>query len=222
VRVTAGLRPAILQVGDADNDFFAAVLDGIQTMPYTVDRQSIVRHVVARCAQLDAQAVKRFVEGILAVISLFVYYSLDKDEFVEDISEGLRLKADESPGFDHVTFGARIRVLLDVQRLIVSAKAFELLFESRRHVVGSRVLTDVRPIFGDDATQAPLAAIITHTLKLQFHEAEGTRELFLSFDKQDMHTLLNGLQRAIDKESTLAATYQGSGFTIVASIAEDV
>jgi len=218
VRLPDTLRPLILRIGITDDATFNAVSAALDSMPATVDKGRIVRHAVAACQGLDEREVRSIAEGALGLRSLFAYQNSNEREFIAGLLVSLESKKGEaSGGFDAGAFSVRSERLLQSKALGISAKALQLLFESRRHIVGSRVLTDIRPIFGDNATEAPIAAIVTHTLRLQFHEADRNSELFFSLDRQDVATLVEALRRAIEKEDSLNEYFDNKGLQIIES-----
>ena len=65
----------------------------------------------------------------------------------------------------------------------------------------TRILTDVRPLFSDDA-QSIDGAVVAHTLRLRYDSAGIDHELSLALDSSDLHKLIEDCERALQKEKT--------------------
>jgi hypothetical protein len=82
-----------------------------------------------------------------------------------------------------------------------TSRAIELSYDSDNLLQRTRILTDVRPLFSDDA-QSIEGAIVAHTLRLRYDSAGVDHELSLALDSSDLHRLIGDCNRALLKEST--------------------
>ena len=98
--------------------------------------------------------------------------------------------------------------------LSISAKALDLMQEHANVYCFGRVLTDLRPIFKSDVSQAPDALVTIHTLKLVYHHEGEHREFFVALDTDDVKKLAAVLDRALRKEEALKALTAGTVRTL--------
>jgi hypothetical protein len=89
------------------------------------------------------------------------------------------------------------------QSLGVTSKALDLMTEQHNLFLDANVLTDIRPVFGPNADDTPLASTLFHTLKIHYHEDSSHKEIFIALDSIDLKKLQDVLQRAILKEVSL-------------------
>lgn len=109
-----------------------------------------------------------------------------------------------SPADGWQAFQRRLQKLLSDDRVLgLSAKAVSVATENPRHAQGFRVLTDARPIFGDDPATGPLAFAIIHTLQVQYFENNKISEWFVALDVEDLENLRDTALRALAKERSL-------------------
>jgi hypothetical protein len=137
-------------------------------------------------------------------------------EFVEDVSNILqaenqdRLKPD---GGDWEPFKGRLSRLLRFEQLLgITAKAYAVMSE-HSHVyrnIGTRVLTDIRPVFPNDLEEPLSAAVIVHTLKIAYLEGNTRKEFFVAMDNKDIHELRELLDRADKKAAKLRSILQAT------------
>jgi hypothetical protein len=103
-------------------------------------------------------------------------------------------------------FEKRLATLLPLQFLnVTSVKAKELQIQGEKTLCDSKILTDIRPVFGESVGESPDAAIIIHTLKLGFHDSGSPshRDIYISLDSDDISSLKKALERAEEKERSL-------------------
>jgi hypothetical protein len=157
------------------------------------------------------------VEGVIEVlISLLVAAEVRQrsaDELASEvvsaaIAQNISTKADSE---------ARLTQLMTADSaLCITAKAIALSNEHERIFSSARVLTDMRPIFSGTPPQ-PKAAVITHTLRIESHKAEGHTSEFFGLDLNDLRTLRDALDRAISKEESIRASVRSEGLSIIGS-----
>lgn len=96
---------------------------------------------------------------------------------------------------------AILNKLSSVQAIARTAKAIELSYDSDNLLQRTRILTDVRPLFTEDA-QSVDGAIVAHTLRLRYDSAGVDHELSLALDNSDLRRLIQDCERALLKEQT--------------------
>ena len=67
----------------------------------------------------------------------------------------------------------------------------------------AKILSDIRPIFGPKIESGPVAAVVTHTLKLGYHEEGEHKQFFVVLDDADLVTFQEVIQRAREKSDAL-------------------
>jgi hypothetical protein len=92
---------------------------------------------------------------------------------------------------------------LSSRTLIASARALEVAREFQNRFCEARIFSDLRPIFVPGPEPKPVGAIITHTLKLAYHEGDEKREVFITLDARQISDLKDSLGEALSNESAL-------------------
>lgn len=140
------------------------------------------------------------------------------DQFVKDVIETMR---SASPaGFQSSEnairqFEERLTQFLGIPALARTSKGDILMFEHERTVYGFRILTDARPIFGENVEEPPEAFEITHTLKVAFHRGSGHEEEYFGLDEADLAELSRVVERAEQKAKSLRAVLNKSGMKVL-------
>ena len=183
---------------------FLSVLQGIKPT-LRLGSNEIVCSVV-EATNLDAVSAEEVMEALPPLYLYYLNQRTSPEEFSADLCRAVR-------GFsaaEHVTdaefsvFQNWFPKLLQCEESIgISAKALSLLYDEQKVVSGSKILSDIRPVFLSDPEGAPPAALIIHSLKLQFMEDGAEKELFVTMDSSDLMDLQRVVDRAIKKEETL-------------------
>jgi hypothetical protein len=102
------------------------------------------------------------------------------------------------------TLPPRLAALLAAPSFAAFSKAVDISQESDRLLHVSRVITDLRPIFGERAGTEPLGAVIIHTLRLDYFEQSEVKTISLALNSRDLAQLKRTVERAQAKETTLS------------------
>lgn len=129
------------------------------------------------------------------------------DEFVSDICEALRelseLSIDQEPRFRD-----RLEKVLKIDALRIAAKAISIGHEYEHLFCRARIITDARPVYGDNVSESPAAMVVTHHLKITYHGAPSElKEIFIGLGSEDIRELRTVLDRAEEKAKSLQAAF---------------
>jgi len=195
-------------------------LDKLRTIP-----EPILQRLISAWTR-SANSVSS-VEGIsdaeaseltIALLELFrvrEYFDEKIPEFASGVATALqrdlKFPTDQIPAFED-----RIARLLAVTPIAISAKTTSLGMEYERRFCTARILTDARPVFVESPSSRPEAMIITHTLRLTFHDdTDEMREVYLTLNSKDLITLRELVDRAEEKTKSLTSLFAASNVPVV-------
>lgn len=107
----------------------------------------------------------------------------------------------------------RVLKLLNVRSGLLTAKAVRLASEAGASYCSSRVLSDIRPVFDGKEPPDPAACMLVHTLHVEVHGRED--DYFVVLTPQDLRDLKAQIERAVEKEASLAALMSRSGLPVL-------
>jgi len=109
----------------------------------------------------------------------------------------------------------RLERLLLSLALTSTAYAIELMTQYHRNFGSVRVLTDIRPVFVEDAQNEPAGVVLTETLQLQTWGRDGeTQTLFVGLDEADLVEMAQVIDRALTKAETIKEMLARQGTTL--------
>lgn len=204
----------LLPLNDVQVQTLARGLDTTTTMSSSAEFAQVV--TVPGIEPTDVSKI------FVALLSLYVVRSaenIETSEFVDAIIDAMQSSGDPKLAIaDSETTIARSRLskLLSSSAFSRIAKAEELGDEFPNMVYGTRVLTDLRPVFGESPTVAPLGFLIVHTLKLEYHEhTVRHKEAYLTLSEAELKDLQEAIARALAKSQTLQDALRVSGSTYI-------
>jgi len=104
----------------------------------------------------------------------------------------------------------RVLELAKHERVQVLAKALELKYAHASIYDRVQIITDVRPVF-DVARNAPVAAVISHTLQITFHRDGRHESVTMALDEKDVEQLIEQASTAKQKAVAMLAFLKGVG-----------
>lgn len=202
-------RPGFAVLLNLEKSQVEELVSALKEQQPTSSRISLRANVASNVGHIERSELNSVVDTLVSLFALRDSLNLSTPEFVGAISDAI-----EQSGTDELTFlelemresfEATLTQLLEIDSLEVTAKAIGLAYEQDHIMHGSpRVLTDVRPIFGSDSTEASVrGAMVIHTLRLDYHEGSRVSELFLALDAEELEELIGVLERAKSKAESL-------------------
>jgi hypothetical protein len=191
---------------DLDDDSAQVLLDGVLTAPAArtiedlatwVDAQNPVKDSVR---QPSSEGLLFAVGGLRRLVSL---YGRDPSDLADLVARSKDLGKSSAKARERLR--ARLLSLLTAEPLTRVVTALDLKIEQERRFLGARVITEIRPIFRDDVSGPPAAALIASTLRLEYSHADGTSGVvFLTLDDDDLDRLGHIVDRAKQKSASLS------------------
>jgi hypothetical protein len=161
--------------------------------------------------------LKRLIDTLASLYRLRTRSETKADILANDVVEAAS-KDGYFQGVSTDSLRGRLERLLTLDSLnLVDAKAKELQLEAEHTFCDTRIVTDLRPVFGGNVAGSPEAVIIVHTLKIGYHDAgeQKHKEMYLSIDADDIVKLSEALKRAQEKTKVLKAKMDSVGIPIV-------
>jgi hypothetical protein len=169
-------------------------------VPRSLTTARLVEHIADAVPELADDAFDAF-DALISLIALLPEDGEGSTQLSRDVaySEDLDLAKDE-----RTPFAERLSTLLNLECLLLAARAMDISTEHDRVFHDARIFTDMRPVFGPDVSQGPKAALVMSTLKLDFHPDRAPIDSqFFALDHGDLLRLRDVIQRALAKHESL-------------------
>jgi hypothetical protein len=206
----------IKSLPDSYVDRIAEVLNkGIPSTRFS-DIVSAVQPILADFSREDVVAL------VDAVYSLYFQRSrmdVSVDGFLEDLLDAIK-ESDNTEirtvdAAELATLERKFKALLSARPLATRAKAHELHSDFANIFWEAKMITDIRPVWDGDVSAKPEGIVITQTLKLEYADIDGSKELYLNMSEDDIELLMAVLLRAQQKRATLESLTPGTWMKIL-------
>jgi hypothetical protein len=176
---------------------------GISPLPL---KPATLLSVVTKAFEGDKAKAEAVVRQCLSLNGLMRQTGIDADSVIEGVRLGLA--ADSNWSIEErskwETLEPTFRDLLAIDAFRIVAKSIELSYDYANLYRRGRILTDIRPLYTNDATEI-VGAVVSYTLRLRYDNDEGDRDLSLAMDESDIRQLQEQCNRALNKAKTARA-----------------
>ncbi|MGA2588969.1 MAG: hypothetical protein ABSH32_03565 [Bryobacteraceae bacterium] len=196
--------PAIGKIVKLSDAAIDELIKALSSATITAEASTMAEKIAGSVPGVRPEDLAAIVETLYSLYHVREFSEVRHARFVRDLVETIL----SNPDFglkktDAPIIGKKLQRLLNVKTLNILSKAIRLQRDSERIYCDARIISDVRPVFGDNVEERPISAVITHTLKLGYDEMGEHREFFVVLDEQDLNALQDVLERAKAKGDTL-------------------
>lgn len=201
LRVPPAFVASFKTLRDIDPAEFDALADALVDATPVLRPESLAASIAPTVTSLPESALTELLSALTSLMGLGRLQNSTVAEIAKRLSDSPDL---ETPKKERERFAGRVARTLETRAVRLLGKAVDLGTEHDKVFVGARVLTDVRPIFGEDVALPPEGAVLSHTLKLEFVHNEGTLgNTYVVLDNEDVQALKKALDRAESKAETI-------------------
>lgn len=181
----------------------------------------IASAVAARVKSIERPDVNKLVSAIISLYTVRTYSDVrtsSTDEFVEEICGAMNRSGSKRLAItddNRKRVEERLKKILSLDAFNIASKAMTLRFEHQRVFCAARILTDARPVYGSSPDNPPSGVVISHMLKIDYHEeSSAVKEIYFALDADDIRELRELLDRAESKARSLKSLFDPSKLLI--------
>jgi hypothetical protein len=197
-------QAAIADVVTLDDSTFAELLEATKTAKLSFTNEALAANISAKVTSVQADRVEAIIEILTSLHFIRSGARVSLDQFVDDVLEGAaETDLEETIAKSQDKAKQRLIALLGEKAIGFAAKAREKQRDFERSYCTAEMLTDIRPIFANG--DSPIAAVLTHTLKISYHQREKLNDLFITLTTDDLEELDDIVQQARIESEQLGA-----------------
>jgi hypothetical protein len=203
IRLPEGLRKSLLQIAAASDEAVDELYRRLSDLDKELEAEMIPDRAAENLSLWVKGDAKSVVTALVGLCSFRSQASKAVDEILNDVLSNLKKPPEEGQSEELVLkpeaelkLRERLQRFLTLESFLVTAKALGVLTDHQRAFLSCRVLSDIRPVFTDDARRGPAAAVIVHSLRIEYYENDERKYSYFALDTKDLQTLLEVLNRA--------------------------
>lgn len=189
------------------DEAFNELASALGTAAFALRHRALALNVASTVTSIPEEEISQIIEMLISMNIVRRGADVDTSEFVDDVYDAITESDDPELAFiseKEETFKKRLSRLLESKSLEVISKAQSVMLDHERRFCSARIGTDVSPVFSSDAEQPPMAAVITHTLRISFHQdSNDIKEFFVEMNERDLEKLNRSIKRAEQKAKGL-------------------
>jgi hypothetical protein len=195
------------QLSSVGKDAIEQLCSALEHAPASLNPNKLTNRVASEVSLLSQDDIDGILSVIISLNRFQVTYGGETSEVIDAVLRAIEV---DNPLDEQLkqTISSHLATLLGVRRFNLWTKAHEVLHENERNFTSARVITDIRPIFGENVNEPPNGAVVVHTLKIEFaHGRSPHRHFYVTLDDTDLDKLIEQLKRAKTKAETLKTNF---------------
>lgn len=203
-KIPDAYKPGFELISNLTNDQIDVIVKSFKTAEIGSGPETILNLVNNKIDQKES-LLRSALNAIFSLINLKNSSNINSDELINDISEAFKTEfCDGNKNKKAEILENNLKLLLSSQEnLGLTIKANYLLKENQKKFQESRIISDIRIVFGDDIQKDCKNALVVHQLKLVYQENDETKEIYISLDNSDLKKLSESINRALSKEKSI-------------------
>jgi len=213
IRIPEPHRVALAKLRQLSDENIEAIISALkhQTIVMTSGKD-IMSAIAPVTPNLGAAEIENISDTLFSLYIVRADADVPVIQFASDVSRALREGGEVFSEEQFSLYTERLVRLLSIEVLSVTSKALNLETDHAHALSETKILTDVRPVFGASVDDPPIGFVITHTLKIEYHdEAMDHRRFYVALDDEDLLDLKGKIERAQKKASSLMSLMGRTG-----------
>lgn len=210
------LQPGLAKLANLPDDVATALFSAIQRVA-TVTHNPWVEQV-GQIPGLPPTHQNEILEALNSLYQVRASADVPVAEFASDVCDAMehRVRKDLAVPLAKIpAFQERLTKFLAIDVLNRAAKATVLRHDHEHPLCSARILTDARPVFGQDATEGPEGMVISHMLRIAYHEGRNIKEIYIALDNEDLDEMASIVDRARKKAASLKKALTAAKITVI-------
>jgi hypothetical protein len=204
LRLHPGQLTDLAEIRDTSPELLRAIAERFRTVSPRPMRPMELHREISQALGDKPDAAHRILRTLLSLQAIIRQRRLTADEVVEAVRQGLeasdpRWEAAEMERWRSVEPSFKELLVAPVVRLV--SATLDLMYEYQNLLQSARVITDIRPVFSEDAARIE-GSVVSHTLRIRYDSTEGDHSISIAMDESDIRELQKQCQRALLKAQT--------------------
>jgi hypothetical protein len=200
-------RPALVKLAGLPEQAMAELISATKSSKPILSPQKMASRISPLIPSIPTEDLGQLLVALYSLSATRVFHKVPIHRFLDDVCESVHAKKTD---LDATVLKSRLEKLLQADSIVLASKASAIQREHPNVLMSARILTDMRPVFGDGPDSLE-GGIIIHNLKLTSIHSNEAQELFLALDDDDLIMLQKVIARAEAKSKTLRSFIEKSG-----------
>jgi hypothetical protein len=208
LKVPSQHQAALASVGTLAPGDVAALVEALHGMPELATKGSLSAGVRGVLPRLAEQA-DDLVNALVSLALLRATHGWEVDELAESVASAENL-SDGQP----TQLAAALKELLKIPSISTVAEAYDASNSYERVLHNARIVSDLRPLFGEQTDGPPCGMVISHSLQVHSLHEGRIQEICFALGDDDLVELRRQVDRALERSKSLRRFSDKSGLPV--------
>jgi hypothetical protein len=199
--------PALAKLSSLPDESVGELISALNSSTPALSPKAMASRLGPMTPSIQPGDLNGILEALMSLSAVRYINNVPISSFLDDVCESLSAKKAD---VNTAALKSRLGQLLQTAPVALAAKASTIQREHPNVLINARILTDLRPVFGD-SPESVQAAVVFHNLKLTYMQCNESREFFVALDDQDLAMLQKTVIRAEAKSKALRTFAEKSG-----------
>ncbi|HEX8163529.1 MAG TPA: hypothetical protein VF538_16785 [Pyrinomonadaceae bacterium] len=207
-QIPANIILGLSKIATLPDEPLQELISALEKYPLALRQGAIFEEVDLHLDFLSPDEEKGVKEAIIPIYKATADGKVSENIYVDSVIQ--TIKEQGGNGLEWVKsnelverFRDRLTRLSRIEALRLVIKAHNVLTTHSQAYSSARILSDIRPVFGEGVEDSPKGALIVHMLNLTYYENRKRREFVVALDTKDVDELITVLERARAKTESL-------------------
>lgn len=218
LKIPKQFEQGVVKILNLPDGVAAALISALQTLPLSLKPKVMSLSISEKIKDLSEADIEQIMLTLTSLYMAQANLGMSAPEFLDGLIKAIEESPSKPANFTKDVrdkFKQRLADLLNIDSFGATIKAQEVLHEHQYALSQVRILTDIRPVFGKEKIESPVAAVLVHTMKLTYMAEGKFREFFVAMDTSDVKMLRDALERAEKKAESLKEMISKTGVNII-------
>jgi hypothetical protein len=209
IRVPTQYRAGFTYLANLDEEAFTRLKEAVHDPAISLMRLPVLTARIEAATGANPDDAEVLARALLSIGSGRAVHNDSIEDFASAIAASVDLDMNDEA---RSLVKERIAQLSATPALALASKTAYIGTEFDRVFHSARVLTDIRPVFGDEATEPPAGAVVIHTLKIDAFRTGELDDYYVTLSSTDLMVVMEVILRAVDKAKSLDEYLASVGF----------
>jgi hypothetical protein len=186
--------PTLDKLDSMPEDEVVALRDALSRVTVTLEPTTLAARVRSEI-KTSSPELDEVIQTLIALSAARMSTDRSLDDFSKYVARSVGRRKEKPKDYDYSAFEQRLVSLLNIESVVLSARAADIQHDYERVFASARIVSDIRSVFGTSNIE-PVGAMIVHNLKITHFQAGRLREAFFALDHADLTNLRKVLDRA--------------------------
>jgi len=205
LRIPKRYHEGIAKFLSLPEEHYQRLISNLQNTPFSFNIKEGLIKAISSIEEISSGDATKIADALMTLYIDRVTADKSTADFINDLSQGIaESRSEEFAPIDEIRSRVvpRLTQLYESESVMLAARASGVLFEYDHIFYKARILTDIRPVFGESAKDAK-AVMIIHNLRIHYHQGEDHKDFYVALDAKDVQKLIDTLERSKTKAETL-------------------